>query len=298
MNRGITAITTESFNRAYIELLPAIVEYGELEAKTRDLPNVNITLTNPADSLLLMKKNWKWAIQELFDRMSPWFFESDCERPRWNPGFAVDYRASWKRKLAKEGGTFDYSYGDHYLYQLRAVADLLKSKKTDREGLLTVWEPKYLMDRGDYQRRPCTLNIHLFKRGNKLNCNTYMRSNDVVNLLPYDILHHTFIQRFVAAYIGLELGYYSHTASHMYYPKRREIGGRDYFNRTIKGLEDNLDEFPDTSLELGNFKAIEESMMEYYIHGEDANPKNMSSPFIKALFLYLFDKKTTFFKFM
>lgn len=281
----------DHYTPIYGRLMKAISEEGELEAKTRDLTNINMTLNNPENSLLLFKKkHWKWAFIEMFDRLSPLYFD---DRSRWNPGTAYHTRPAWDRKLDKEGGVFDYSYGDHFKDQLPAVIKLLSSKKTDREGIISVWEPKYLVDRDKYQRRPCTLELHFFRRGEKLNCNAYMRSNDAVNLLPFDIFHHSFIQRFIALKLGCETGYYSHTVSHAYYPKRRESKGREYLTRMDKKLKKNwfnfLNEHEAKSSPIGSLASVEHDL-ELYYNGEQ-DPKDYQSPLLKGMVSFIHGKK-------
>ncbi len=216
---------------AYLKLSRKVREQGLLEAKTREILNVNFVLADPSQNLLLLRKNWKWAFQEVFDRMS-----SVLGYDAYNPGLAWKYRTNWNKKLQKEGGTFDYSYGEHYCHQVGAAIKLLKKQKTHREAIITVWNKQYLLDMSQYQRRPCTLQLHFLIRSKKLHCFVYMRTNDLVNLLPYDIFHHSFVQFFIADALGLEVGKYHHTVSHLYYPKRRELPPRNYWENIEEKL--------------------------------------------------------------
>jgi len=220
-------------NNIYPQLIRTIRDQGTLEGKTRDLLDINLTLWDPQESLLWLPKNWKWCFQEAFDRLTGYLGYSDIYG---NPGQAYRYRPSWKRKLKKEGGIFDYAYAEP-LKGLNKVIELLKKQKGWREAILPVWEPQYLDNQESYQRRPCTLTMHFIIRDNELNLFVNMRSNDVVNLLPYDIFHHTFVQRIVALEVGVKVGEYHHHATHMYYPKRRELNGRDYAEKVSKHLE-------------------------------------------------------------
>ena len=88
-----------SFDEIYKELLTDIRDQGELEAKTRELVNVTLVLKDVGQSFLPLNKNWKWAFQELFDRMSGLFDFSEMYQ---NPGKAYGYRPSWRKKLEKE----------------------------------------------------------------------------------------------------------------------------------------------------------------------------------------------------
>jgi len=224
-------------NDIYPNLLLAIRDRGELEAKTRELLNVAIVLKDPEKGLIYLGKNWRWAFQELFDRMSGHFVP---ETHYYNPGLAYKFRPAWGRKLAKEGGTFCYSYGSIIWKQLEDILVELRKHKTTREAIMVMWEPQYLTRQSDYNRRPCTLTWHFFIRQKKLFLNVNMRSNDAVNLLPYDIFHHTMLQRFVAHQLGLELGEYTHTSTHTYYPKKREArASRNYVDSVIEKMAMN-----------------------------------------------------------
>lgn len=222
----------------YYRLIRDIQHGGELEAKTRELVNTQICLTDPRYSILPYKKNWQWAFQELLDRMSfTYGFKRLC-----NPGRAFIYRSNWKKKLDKEGGRFHYSYGELFKDQINGALKELKSRKATREAVMSLWTPKYLLRQADFNRRPCTLTFHFIIREKKLLCFVNMRSNDIINLLPYDIFHHTFIQRWIAYQLGIECGPYYHSATHSYYPKKRESKGRQYFENFHKKFENELKE--------------------------------------------------------
>jgi len=269
-----------NFTELYIDLLKLIVDAGELEAKTREIFPATIVLENPELSLLYHKKNWNWCFQELFDRMSGIFNQPPiCA----NPGLAYKYRPAWKKKLAKEGDQFHYAYGEVYNTQVPAIIKQLKKQRTTREAIINVWNSNYLEHQLDFNRRPCTLTIHFMIRNKKLYCFVNMRTNDVINLLPYDVFHHTFLQRYIAHELNLELGTYTHTASHMYYPKRREL--RNYFEKVFFTLENSAStswEIPSTPL---NSFTIEQDMATAYkiLYLNEGDSENISSELIKNL---------------
>jgi len=226
-------LTQDSFTRIYLDLIKLVSGKGTLEAKTRDLLAVQLVLTDPERSLLLIKKNWKWAFQETFDRMSGIFGEDE---ERANPGIAYKYRSAWTKKLEKEGGeSFDYAYGNVYREAVPKVIRLLRNKLW-REAIIPVWQPAYLIYQEDFQRRPCTLTLHFIIRNGQLHAFCNMRTNDIINLLPYDVFHHTVLQRYIAAKLEMKVGRYYHFATHMYYPKKREREGRQFLEKVIEKL--------------------------------------------------------------
>jgi len=250
----MTTIENDSFTKIYYDLIRTVASEGELEGKTRDLPAVHLELTDPTQGLLFLNKNWIWCFQEAFDRMSGIFGNPRIHR---NPGLAYHLRPAWKRKLEKEGGEFHYAYGDCYVDQIPHLVKQLKKQKTSREAIITMWDSNYLVFQKDYNRRPCTLTLHFLIRDKKLNLFVNMRTNDIINLLPFDVFHHTLLQQYVANVLDLKLGTYYHFASHMYYPKKREREGRNFLEKVFKKLENNierLDEFKIPKLKSSNIE--------------------------------------------
>ena len=128
------------------------------------------------------------------------------------------------------------SYGEIMKIQISRVLNLLKSK-SQREAIITIWDRNYssVQDQKGMARRPCTLTLHFYFFQGKLNCHCSMRTSDVMNLLPYDVFHHTLLQRYIATRLGAELGSFHFTASFAYYQKKRDI--TNSVINTIKNLE-------------------------------------------------------------
>lgn len=268
--------------KIYYDLINGIQTKGKLEAKTRELVNVQICLTDPRYSILPYPKNWQWAFQELLDRMS---FTYGCPKI-CNPGRAFIYRSNWRKKLEKEGGSFHYSYGELFHNQIQGVLRELKSRKSSREAVMTLWTSKYLLRQSEFLRRPCTLSFHFIIRDKKLLCFVNMRSNDIINLLPYDVFHHTFIQRWLANQLGIECGQYYHSSTHSYYPKKRESKGRQYFENFDTKFHAELDKTDYQNyqpLELGEH--IDKDFKLIYENYNDISSiyDRLESPFMRGL---------------
>lgn len=287
----ITTIEGVNFNEMYLRIVKAVRDKGELVAKTRDLMGVQLVLKDPTKSLLYYPKNWKWCFQELFDRMSGIF---DMPPHYQNPGAAYHFRPAWKRKLAKEDGKFHYAYGECYREQVPAVIKLLKKEKTTREAIINMWHNHYLLKVPDYNRRPCTLTMQFIRRDDKLHCFVNMRTNDIINLLPYDIFHHTFLQRYIASVLGLEVGTYNHFAGHMYYPKRRELPERNFLDKFIFKMENIVQmqyEIPETLIG----RDLHGSMKKQYEMAGESMPKieDLESPLIQEMVKFIMKMPTT-----
>lgn len=217
-------IETTNATDAVLQVFTAIRDDGQFIGKTQDLLDVHLVIENPLHAFTYMKKqHWVWALYEISDRLNP-----DFE----NPGQAYRFRPAWQKKLVKEEGAFCYTYGAVYRAQLPVILKKLRSKQT-REAIINVWSERFIFEEND--RTPCTLTLHFLVRDSKLHLFVNMRTNDAINLLIYDALHHCLLQRYIAAKLGLGLGAYHHQANHVYVPKRRISSGN--LERTIHDLE-------------------------------------------------------------
>jgi hypothetical protein len=213
-------VEDDDFHHIYATILYGALEFSTLYAKMKMLDDFSFTLVDPTQSLINYRKNWAWALHEGINRLS-----FDNARMQ-NPGTAHFYRPNWARKLEKEGGTFCYSYGESYADQVQHIISLLKSK-SEREAIITMWDPNYTDKtfRKTFPRRPCTLTLHFYFFKNQLNCSCNMRTVDIMNMLPYDVFHHTLLQRFLASVLEVELGKFHFHATFAYYQKKRDITG-------------------------------------------------------------------------
>jgi thymidylate synthase len=208
-----------NFYNIYLKILETLESTGQIVGKFKSYPGVFFELTNPCNSLISIRKNWSWCFVEGVNRLSQ-------KESRNNPGTAYQFRPNWAKKLKNEEEDFEgfcYSYGDVYNSQLPVIIKRLK--KGYSECILNIWDDKYLMTRDLYPRRPCTLTIQFMNRNGELDVYVNMRVNDVMNLLPYDVFHHTLLQRYVASETNLKLGSYFHFVPEIYYQKKRDVTG-------------------------------------------------------------------------
>ena len=199
----------------YSSIIQSIKEAGKLSGKFKCIYNCLI-VAKPSTSLILPKKNWKWAYLELFDRLNSNYS---------NPGTSYNYRPRWKKKLEKEGGTFDYDYNTRLLNQLFYIKRSITNNKINHEAVATVYNQSDLTARKDVNRVPCTLTLQFYRTDDKLSLHINMRTLDGVNLLPFDFFHHSFLLIYMSALCGLEVGNFSMDSSVVYYQKKREERG-------------------------------------------------------------------------
>lgn len=132
--------------------------------------------------------------------------------------------------FSDDGVTFYGAYGPRIKEQLDYVVDKLKSDAATRQAFLTIWRP----NPPETKDVPCTVACGFMRRGNKLDCYVYMRSNDLWLGFPYDIFNFSMLAHLVCCRLNkdganVEPGTLYHTAAsrHLYeqhYDAAREIG--------------------------------------------------------------------------
>ena len=214
--------TGSDWGHTYKKILSQIRHKGTLLGKSKTIFNLSFEV-DPDQVLIMPEKNWKWTFTELYDR-----FDINFE----NPGTSVQFRPHWKRKLEAEGGTFCYTYNERLWPGLWDAYNLLKRNKYERDAVVNVFSSDDLV-RERIPRSPCTLGLHFYCTDKEtVNLQVTMRTNDVVNLLIYDVFHHSMLLRWMASNLGMKVGKYQHSCTIAYYQKKREERG--YVDRLLK----------------------------------------------------------------
>jgi len=227
--------TRGSWASIYKKIIKRIYEQGQILGKSKTIDNLCFTIDPDQVFIIPEKRHWIWALVELYDRLNP-----DYK----NPGKSHDFRYHWEKKLNAEGGEFCYNYHDLLKDPLQGVYHRLKSNKLAREAVATVYDPMHIVLYDKFPRVPCTLTLHFYSYPKDiLNLTVNMRTNDVVNLLIYDVFHHSMLLRYMASLLDLKVGKYTHFASLAYYQKKREQRGY-----ILKLLDSNI-----SSYKFGNY---------------------------------------------
>lgn len=108
-------------------------------------------------------------------------------------------------------------YGSHSSVGTRCqpyfAYNTLDSKPNSRQVTLQIWNSATDLPMTDGEERsadvPCNLLSHLLLRDDKLYWLQVMRSNDAVWGWPYNIIQWTFLQEFMAGWLGVGLGTFS-----------------------------------------------------------------------------------------
>jgi thymidylate synthase len=207
----------ESVSDLYFQVGNQLLGKGEKVAprgtETKELRSVNIELTNPANNLMLVedrKFNLAFALAE-----SIMLFDSSDDS---NFVKYYSYFNDTIKNYSDDGVTMEGAYSSRVAANIPRIISMLKEDPNTRQAVLQIYGREFL----DKTTKdvPCTLNLQFLLRDNKLELHVYMRSNDIIWGLPYDIFNFTNLQMVVANTIGADLGSYFHTVSSMHVYER------------------------------------------------------------------------------
>jgi len=182
-------------------------------------------IPNPRDRCLLSEArrfsifqgvgHWLWIMGGRMDLSSITYYNPRAER------FSVDLR-----KL--DGAYGPRLFGLGALNQIPNVIELIRGHSDTRRAVAAVYLPEFDSWRSAVDGRedevPCTVALQFLPRGDRLDAVTYMRSQDGLMVLPYDIFIFTLLQEYVSASVGLRPGTYHHVAGSLhYYVKDSEL---------------------------------------------------------------------------
>lgn len=124
--------------------------------------------------------------------------------------------------LRKLDGSYGWRlFGPGSNNQIFHLIELIRERGETRRAVATVYMPDIDSVREPVQGRedevPCTVALQYLPRADKLNAITYMRSQNVVDILPYDIFILTLLHEFVASSLSMGLGEYHHLAGSFHY---------------------------------------------------------------------------------
>lgn len=103
--------------------------------------------------------------------------------------------------------------------QIKGCLKRLQKDSGTRQAVIVILDPArdFLVETKDI---PCNDLLQFFIRENKLHMATYVRSNDVLLGIPYDIFHWTILQELFANILDVELGEYHHFVGSLHIYKK------------------------------------------------------------------------------
>lgn len=209
-------------NDIYVQVAREIF-YTGLERNVRGLKTkeideeVCITLTNPENSVVtLPARHLDERVYKYLEGEFNWFKSGSLSLEPIQP-----YAKFWN-KLANPDFTINSNYGYYTFFQSTPAGvsqfnwcvEKLKADNYTRQAIININQPmhKYFENK-DFC---CTIGCHFLFRKGKLDCITWMRSNDFIFGSTYNFPWFTFVHRLLAKETGLPLGNYIHIASSLH----------------------------------------------------------------------------------
>lgn len=221
MNNMVANNMSELWFKLYKDLIDNGEQVDSRVGATKHITDYTFCLEDPTQCVVyssIRRLSWKYMLAELI-----WYFSGDN-----SVEFIGKYAKMWN-SLTDDGKTVNSAYGYRIMKQfgfnqLEFVIDKLKKNPHDRQAVIHIKDPSNKPTKDT----PCTCLLQFTVMHGKLNCHTYMRSNDIWFGTPYDVIFFTLLQQIVSLETGIPLGKYYHT-----------IGD---FHVYLKDIKDNVTE--------------------------------------------------------
>jgi thymidylate synthase len=140
-------------------------------------------------------------------------------------GFIEYYAPRWKEFT--DGDSIVGSCYGHHIFgreggqpsQWDLLVKLLRAEPHSRRAVLQLFKPETGLD-ANTKDAACTCSIQFMIREERLHAIVYMRSNDAIWGLPYDVFLFTMLQELLALELRIQLGSYFHFVGSMHLYKR------------------------------------------------------------------------------
>ena len=203
-----------------VELMDVIVE---IEQPTKRI----VSTLDRNFPVKCAKREFLWYMThdnrvDLIGKYLPFWKEcsDDCEHVNSN------YGAVWYEQI------------QHIIERLKTA---LKEEESDRRATIAIYDKSFANYHG--KDMPCTLNVTLNVRDNKLYMSNTMRSNDVVTGFCIDVFTWTCLQELIANELGVEVGTYTHHAVSMHVYERHYDMVLQKYDDFVQDLEKEAQNF-------------------------------------------------------
>lgn len=212
-------IVGRTFAEAYKKVIQKVMDEG-ITVKprgqtTKELLQETIKVEMPAYNMAYIK-NRKWNL--LHAIVESLYIFSSINDVRVTSIFNKNMQ-----NFSDNGITMYGDYGSRIADKIPLLINKLKDDKDTRQAVLTIYDS----DDIDMVSRdiPCTVMLQFTIRNERLNVHVFMRSNDCIWGMPYDVFMFTNMQMVIANELDLACGNYYHTATsmHIYHERDKEI---------------------------------------------------------------------------
>lgn len=257
LNEGIERKAREKITWELPE--PIIVKITNPRSRLITVPSRgwNVFLSYAESLWLASGRNDLQFIQHYLKNMQNFSDDGQYIRAGYGPRFRSfdDSRSDYEKSTHHSVSSSQEKCIDQFSY----IVESFQRDPWTRQGIITIGDPlkdcfghsgsiKYTKD------YPCTRLLQFMRKANttKLDLTVYMRSNDFFwGATGVNIFNYTFIQEYMAAILGLEVGTYYHVVNNLhYYPSFRE---KLEELSSIKEVKDDFFEYKKLPTSLADF---------------------------------------------
>ncbi len=207
------------FDRIYQDLLKQVLEEGIIVENKRTahsvkaLPGMSFSIDLQKDGFPLLSLRKIPLLTFIAEQI--WFI-SGAQQPK---DFLETFTGIWTPFVNEEGtvtAAYGYRWRNHFgRDQLAGLIQLLETDPSSRQGAVFAWDPGKDGLMGERQANvPCPLGFTAHILDGRLNFHTFMRANDLIVGLPYDVAGFALLQSLLAERLGVLPGVYTHSISY------------------------------------------------------------------------------------
>src|ERR1044072_112332 len=209
-----------TFREAYCQAVKDVISHGSLVATVKDSASVGSSFgqgERRTKELLSYEFEVTQPSLELLNSVVRPFSHAYCVgNYLWSMAGSDDvewiaYYNKNARRFSDDGKTFNAPFGSRLFGGDRSVSQLEmicrrfeKDPSTRRATIAVLSSEDNLITTKDY---PCCLGVQFMIRDGELCCVVYMRSQSVFFVLPYDVFLFIGIQQWLAARLGIPIGF-------------------------------------------------------------------------------------------
>ena len=211
-------IIKDNASKAYIAACEAVQAAGDKVFNTVELIGVDIVIPAYASPIISLSEGKNPSLRYILAE-NIWYAAgiNDVE-------FISKFAKLWLN-ITDDGKTSNSAYGfimqnKFGFNQINKLIDIFKRNRYSRRAIIVINDANENVERTLDEQ--CTMYLQFFIRNDELEMHTYMRSNDLIYGLPYDIPAFVYLQQYVhyllnANGIKCRLGYYYHHVSSLHY---------------------------------------------------------------------------------
>lgn len=254
----------DNIDDLYVMLAKAVLTEGNKivirKKEVTELLSVSITLTDASKDNFLRNTDRKLSMRYAFGELL-WYLSGSKSL-----SFISHYAKSYSN-FSDDNNTLNGAYGPRIMPFIKSIIDLLREDPSTRRAVINIYNNN---DIGNPSNDiPCTVSLQFFIRKDKLLLQTYMRSNDLYLGVPYDIFSFTFLQKYIASKLNIDVGSYYHYVSNLHIYKQHYDFFSNITNRLNNSIEYELPSLENVIQNLDSILILEEKLRT----GENLTPK-------------------------